>query len=126
MSWVNTLLRNVAVGLGFIRRPDLISQLVSDHPAPEVMQSGVLYIVGGAKFQKWAMFRCPRYEDEIIQLSLMASRRPSWTVTIDFMGRPTIHPSIRQTSGSYAHFWLKKGYVNWCADSGHHSHNSHV
>jgi len=118
MSWVSTLLRNVAVGLGFIRRPDLIGLLVADHPVPAAMQSGVIYIVGGPGYQKWAVFRCPRYEDEIIQLSLMANRRPRWTVTTDFIGRPTIHPSVRQLDGSFAHFWVKGGRVEWCADSG--------
>ncbi len=118
MSWVSTLLRNAAVGLGFIRRPELVSLLVSDHPMPATMQPGVIYIVGGPGYQKWAVFRCPRYEDEIIQLSLMANRRPRWTVTADFIGRPTIHPSVRQLDGSFAHFWVKEGRVEWCADSG--------
>lgn len=118
MSWIIRLLRNVAVGLGFIRRPDLIGLLVADHPVLAAMQPGVIYIVGGPSYQKWAVFRCPRYEDEIIQLSLMANRRPRWTVTIDFIGRPSIHPSVRQLDGSFAHFRVKRGRVEWCADSG--------
>lgn len=118
MSWIKTLLRNVAVGFGFIQRPELISLLVSDHPVPEVVRAGVIYIVGGSGYQKWALFRCPKYEDEIVQLSLMASRRPRWTVETDFIGRPTIHPSVRQLDGSLAHFWVKRGRVEWCADSG--------
>lgn len=125
MSWVSTLLRNVAVGLGFIRRPDLIGLLVADHPMPAAMQPGVIYIVGGPGYQKWAVFRCPRYENEIIQLSLMANRRPRWTITADFIGRPTIHPSVRQLDGSFAHFWVKGGRVEWCADSGRRATDKH-
>lgn len=124
MSWVSTLLRNVAVGLGFIRSPDLIGQLVSDHPAPAAMQPGVIYIVGGAGYQKWAVFRCPRYEDEIIQLSLMPNRQPCWTIRTDLIGRPTIDPSVRQLDGSFAHFWVKGGRVAWCTDSGQDNKNS--
>ena len=118
MSWFRTLLRDIAVHLGFIRSPELISQLVFEHPAPEAMQPGIIYIVGGPGYQKWAVFRCPRYKDEIIQLSLMANRRPRWTITTDFIGRPTIHPSVRQLDGSFAHFWVKRGLVEWCVDSG--------
>lgn len=118
MSWIRTLLRNVAAGLGFIRRPELVSLRVSNHPLPEDMQPGVIYVVGGPGYQKWALLRCPGYEDEIIQLSLMANRRPRWTVATDFIGRPTIHPSVRQLDGSFAHFWVKGGHVEWCADSG--------
>jgi len=118
MSWFNTLLRKAAVGLGFIRRPDLISLPVSDHPVPEAIQPGVIYVVGGASYQKWAVFRCPQYENEIIQLSLMANRRPRWTVTTDAIGRPTIHPSVRQLDGSSAHFWVKAG----CVVSGNSPH----
>ena len=118
MSLFRTLLRNVAVRLGFIRNPELISLLVSNHPAQEAMQPGIIYIVGGPGYQKWAVFRCPRHKDEIIQLSLMANRRPRWTITTDFIGRPTLHPSVRQLDGSFAHFWVKRGLVEWCADSG--------
>ncbi len=55
---------------------------------------------------------------EIIQLSLMQNRRPSWDVTIDSLDRPTVSPSVRQLEGSYAHFWIKKGSVEWCGDTG--------
>jgi hypothetical protein len=120
MAWFRTLIRNIAVGIGVIRRPDLVSQLVSDHPAPAAMQPGVVYIVGGLGYQKWALFRCPENEDEIIQLCLMANRRPRWTIKTDIIGRPTIHPSVRQIKGSFAHFWVKAGQVEWCADSERH------
>lgn len=118
MAWLKKLLRDGAAALGLIRRPELIGMVVSDHPAPEAMAPGTIYIVGGPGYQKWAVFRCPRHEDEIIQLSLMPNRRPRWTVTLDFLERPTIHPSVRQLDGPYAHFWVKAGCVEWCADTG--------
>lgn len=118
MQWVNKLLRKCAVALGFVRKPDLVGIVVSDHPPPEEMALGIVYIIGGPGYQKWAVFRCPRHEDEIIQLSLMPNRRPRWTVTLDILDRPTIHPSVRQLDGPYAHFWVKAGRVEWCADTG--------
>lgn len=118
MAWLKILLRNFAVGLGVIRRPELVSMLVYDHPAPGEMRPGVIYIVGGHGYQKWAVFRCPFYHDEIVQLSLMGKHRPRWSIRADIIGRPTIHPSVRQLDGSFAHFWIKGGHVEWCADSG--------
>lgn len=118
LSWFKKLLRECAVSVGIVRRPELIGVPVGDHPLPETMEPGKIYIVGGPRYQKWAVFRCPKHEDEIIQLSLMQNRRPRWTITLDFLDRPTLHPSVRQLDGAYAHFWVKAGQIEWCGDSG--------
>lgn len=119
MRTIASLLCNLLSWLHLVPRPIFTTQFTADHPDTESMSNGHIYIVGGKKYSKWAYFRCPADQDEIVQLSLMPQRRPCWTVSIDFLGRPTISPSIRQTDGSYAHFWVKKGAVIWCADSGH-------
>ncbi len=77
-----------------------------------------MYVVGGRDYQKWAYFMCPSGNGELTQLCLQKNRRPHWKVSADFFGRPTVHPSIRQLEGSYAHYWVKKGSVEWCADTG--------
>jgi hypothetical protein len=118
MVKVQILLLWLLVALRLVRRPDLMANLVADHPDPDDMKVGMIYIVGGAGYRKWAYFRCPADHEEIIQLSLMRDRRPRWTVTTDLLGRPTIDPSVRQLDGSYAHFWVRKGRIEWCADSG--------
>jgi hypothetical protein len=116
-----SLLRYLLIALGLVKKPELVAQLVSEQPAPESVAPGVVYIVGSPDYQKWAVFRCPDHESEIIQLSLMPNRRPRWTVQADFFGRPTIHPSVRRTDGSLAHFWVRAGRIEWCADSGRSS-----
>lgn len=118
MRWLKKAARSAAVRLGLISRPDLIVRFVADHPHQEAMEAGVIYVVGGRGYQKWALFRCPHHKEEIIQLSLMPNRRPRWTITADFLERPTLDPSVRQLAGSYAHFWVRRGKVDWCADSG--------
>mgnify|MGYP003700617147 CR=1 FL=1 len=122
MPWLKRIVCHIAVDLGFIDRPDLTTLAVNDHPVPGEMESGVIYVVGGPGYQKWAILRCPRHENEIIQLSLMAGRRPRWSIKTDILGRPTIYPSVRQLEGSFAHFWIKSGRVEWCADSGRAPH----
>ncbi len=118
MSWLKKSVREAWIWLGIIPRPELVVRSVGAHPAPQEMEAGVVYLVGSQGFQKWALFRCPGHEEEIIQLSLMPNRRPRWAVTSDFFERPTIDPSVRQLEGSHAHFWVRDGTVAWCADTG--------
>lgn len=124
MAWLKALIRNIAVGIGVVQQPALVAQFLTDHPVPDAVQTGVVYIIQGSGYPKWAIFRCPKHEDEIIQLCLMENRRPRWTVKTDLFGRPTIHPSVRQLEGSFAHFWVKAGYVEWCPDSGRPLHKT--
>ena len=118
MAAIQAFLLWLLVALRFARRPELMATLVADHPDPDAMRVGMIYIVGGASYRKWAYFKCPADHEEVIQLSLMPERRPHWKITTDILGRPTIHPSVRQLDGSYAHFWVKNGRIDWCADSG--------
>lgn len=124
MTRLKAVLRNIAVSIGVIRQPAFVVQFLMGHPVPNTIQSGVVYIISDSGFLKWAIFRCPKHEDEIIQLCLMEKRRPRWAVKTDLLGRPTIHPSVRQLEGSFAHFWIKAGHVEWCTDSGYISRNT--
>lgn len=112
------LIRRLLILLGLIRRPDFLIRRVDQHPMDDEIQEGIVYVVGGKDYQKWAYFRCPTDRTEIIQLSLMQKHRPCWRVQWDWLQRASIHPSVRQTAGSYAHFWVRRGVVNICADSG--------
>lgn len=118
MGSIKTLWRVLLIWLGIIPRPDLLVRVISDHPTPASIESGCLYVVGGPGYKKWAYFRCPADRKEIIQLSLMPNHRPRWDVSIDFLNRPTVNPSVRQLEGSCAHFWIKRGCIKWCADTG--------
>ena len=110
--------RTLLVWLQIIPAPDLLAQTIASHPSPDDLEIGWIYIVRSSGYLKWAYFRCPANADEIIQLPLMPNHRPRWNVAIDFFQRPTISPSVRQLDGSYAHFWIKRGRINWCADTG--------
>ncbi len=119
MERLKVMWRRLLIWLGVISKPDFLALLVTDHPLHDSIRPGYVYIVGGNGYQKWAYLRCPSStSNEVIQLSLMPNHRPRWQVKIDRLGRPSIYPSIRLTDDSYAHFWLKKGMIKWCADSG--------
>jgi Family of unknown function (DUF6527) len=59
-------------------------------------------VLAGKGYRKWAWFRCPADTSEVIQLALMQSRRPRWGVSVDLLGRPSLHPSVRQLEGGIA------------------------
>jgi hypothetical protein len=102
--------------LGLIRKPDFFGVEVTDHPEDAAIKEGMIYIVRSGAHRKWAYMRCPDAPDEVIQLSLMKERRPNWDIKSDFLGRPSVSPSVRQLTGSYAHFWLRHGHVDRCPD----------
>ncbi|MGB4950377.1 MAG: DUF6527 family protein [Rhizobiaceae bacterium] len=66
---------------------------------------------------KWACFRCPCGCGETIKLSLSKNRRPRWTAISDWLKRPAISPSVRQTNECRCHFWIRQGRIDWCKDS---------
>ncbi len=115
---LNRWLLQLLVWLHLVAGPDLVGELVAVNPANEAVPPGRLIVVGGRGYQKWAYLRCPCGCGEVIMLSLAKSRRPRWSVTVDWWGRPTVKPSVRQTMGCYSHFWIRQGVVDWCPDTG--------
>ncbi|WJY23323.1 DUF6527 family protein [Fontisubflavum oceani] len=53
-------------------------------------------------------------------MSLSKNRRPRWTAMSDWLRRPTISPSVRQTNECRCHFWIHQGRIDWCNDSPRH------
>ena len=114
----SNLIRQILVWLRFIPKPDFDTQIVLTHPNPENIRLGQITVGGDSKYQKWACFRCPGGCGESILLSLNQNRHPFWKVTLDWLGRPTLYPSIRQLNKCRCHFWVRQGIVEWCPDSG--------
>jgi hypothetical protein len=112
------LLRQLLVNIGIIRRPDLVGRVMDRHPTPDELPPGVLVVVKDGEHLKWACFRCPGGCGEKLQLSLNPRRRPRWTVGLDWLRRPNVTPSVHQLNTCRCHFWIKRGGVEWCADSG--------
>ena len=118
MERLRGLCRVVLEGIGWLPRSHLIASVQDAHPDPERLTSGRLVIVRSSGLDKWGCFRCPGGCGEKLQLSLSQQRRPRWSIAIDRFGRPCVSPSIRQTNACRCHFWIKKGRVEWCRDSG--------
>ncbi len=129
---VRILLKNFAIGVlrcglkwTSIRGLQFTARMSAHHPELATLKPGILYVVGGIDYQKWAFLTCPCGCAESIMLSLSKKRRPHWQVDVDWLNRPTVRPSIWQTEGCYSHFWIKKGTIHWTPDSGR-PHRSRV
>lgn len=114
---LNFLLRLLA-WLGIIAKPDMTVRYSETHPTLAALKDGELVIVRSGDFSKWACLRCPCGCGEKIALSLNQERRPSWAVAVDWLERPTVTPSVWQTTGCYSHFWIRAGCIAWCPGTG--------
>lgn len=104
--------------LGIIAKPRFLARYSETNPAKDRLSESDLVIVRSGDFLKWAVFRCPCGCGEKLSLSLASNRRPSWRVTMDWLSRPTVSPSVWQRGGCHSHFWLRRGNVEWCPGTG--------
>ena len=87
-------------------------------PPNESIAEREFIVVVHKKLPLWAMFKCPCGCGYAITLSLQKSHRRKWVLKPSKEGRPTLSPSVWQTSGCYSHFWLTDGRVYWFAGTG--------
>ena len=112
------LVLRALVALRLVDRPELVVRIVDRHPAPEDLRSGEMIVVRERGRQKWGCLLCPGDCGERIQLALTPHRRPRWLIRLDFLGRPSVTPSVRQINSCQCHFRIVNGNVRWCGDSG--------
>jgi hypothetical protein len=80
---------------------------------PDSLQQRRLYIIGSDA--PWAAaFLCPCGCGQVIHLSLLSDDSPSWSVSFNRDGLPTLFPSVWRTKGCRSHFFLKQGSIVWC------------
>ena len=116
---LGSLIRVCLESAGLIRRSALTGLVRAEHPGMDELADGRLCVVRDGGIEKWACFRCPGGCGHKIQLSLNPNRRPRWIVRLDWLDRPTLSPSVHQTNECRCHFWVRRGHVEWCRDSGH-------
>ena len=90
-------------GVSFVFRKDV----------PEVVDRGVIYIIGERPYF-WAItFCCPCHCGEIITLNLLKDANPKWRFFIKW-GKVTLYPSVWRRVGCKSHFRIIKNKVVWC------------
>lgn len=100
--------------VGLFSRPHFLAVDVDESPDDAGLVSGVIFREVRGGYEKWLHLKCPRC-GEHIQIPLAGNER--WKVKIDWLRRPTIHPSIWQTGSCQAHFFVRAGGIDWCPDA---------
>ncbi len=94
---------------------DLDATIVREQPVEGLLVPGRVYVERRAGFLKWVHFACPKC-GEPIQLPIGA-KPDSWSVSVDWLWRPTVRPSVWETESCGAHFFITKGEIRWCAEA---------
>jgi hypothetical protein len=81
---------------------------------PDALSLGTIYIAGENGRYWAAAMCCPCRCGAAVHLSLVKEDAPSWYLTFDRKGRPTLSPSIWRTSGCRSHFFVRHGMIIWC------------
>ena len=89
----------------------LIVSRVED--APDVVNQGIIYLIGDAPKPWAASFLCPCGCGETISLSLISTDQPSWRAKISKNGLISLSPSVWRTRGCRSHFFILEGRVVW-------------
>ena len=66
----------------------------------------------------WAIFKCPCGCKKVISLPLQKKHNPHWELKCSIEGKPTLYPSVWQNKGCLSHFWIVKGKIEWCSNTG--------
>jgi len=110
---MNILTRFFTWLLGLLGGPRPYS-VRSVEEVPDQLDPGTVYLIGEGQHTWFAVLQCPCGCNEILQLSLLPEGRPRWTVTHHADGTISLSPSIWRQVGCRSHFWLRRGYVEWC------------
>ncbi len=97
--------------LPFMARPPFLTVVVSECPSGEELRSGIVFVEIRGGHLKWVHLQCPKCGDHI-QLPLAGGQR--WSIEVDWLRRPTLAPSIWERATCGAHFFVRRGGLQWC------------
>lgn len=64
--------------------------------------------------EDWSVgMRCPCGCKQRVELPLVREAKPSWKLTLEQDGSPTLTPSVWLREGCRSHFFLRRGRVQW-------------
>ncbi len=65
--------------------------------------------------EDWSVaFLCPCGCGDRLELNLIPEINPSWKITVNAQGYPTLYPSVWRKKACRSHFWMRNGIVTWC------------
>jgi hypothetical protein len=95
-----------------VKQAQLTVEMVDEKP--DAPQEDVLYLIGENDDLWAAQMHCPCGCGEMIDLNLMDSIRPRWTVVEEWDGTFSLSPSVWRRRGCQSHFFVKRSEILWC------------
>lgn len=103
LSWIELLGR-----YGIWTRPLLLTSVVPEAPDDAELSDGLLFLEVRGGHRKWVYLRCPQCGERI---QIPVAGLNGWKITVDWLRRPTLRPSIWQRGGCGAHFFVTRGRI---------------
>ncbi|UYV12372.1 MAG: DUF6527 family protein [Phycisphaera sp.] len=113
MSWFRRLwswFKNL-----FVERPSTF-ETARVEEAPEILRPQTVYLIGEDGGIWSVAMRCPCGCGADIHLSTVGGR-PRWSVRTEEDDTVTLSPSVWRKAGCKSHFFLRRGMIQWCAES---------
>lgn len=89
---------------------------VVEEALPQKIADKTIYIVQEDGFLEYASMLCPCGCGTMLYMNLIPDMRPFWNVTWHENGTVSLYPSVWRQKTCKAHFWFKKGQVQWCTE----------
>lgn len=113
MSWFGRLARWARESSWRWRHRPYRARFV-DERLPKRLKRRMLYIVQEDGFQEYAAMVCPCGCGDVLHMNLLPDERPCWTFTRHENETASLHPSVWRTKNCGAHFFLRRGEIQWC------------
>jgi len=81
--------------------------------APDVLDEGIVYVVGADGYDWSALMRCPGGCGKTLEMNLLPTAEPVWRITEHKDGAVSLHPSVWLKTGCACHFVLQRGAIQW-------------
>jgi hypothetical protein len=82
-----------------------------DEELPDRLAFRRVYALGQPAWR--AVFACPCGCGDAVELSLVDSIPPSWTLRRDAAGRATFSPSVWRQRACNSHYFIQNGQIRW-------------
>jgi hypothetical protein len=113
MKWIRRLVRRAYDRLYDRLIPRYRTLFVEDM-LPKSLRRCTLYIVREDGILEQAAMSCPCGCGRVLQMNLLSDERPCWQLTQHNDGSATLHPSVWRKKDCGAHFWFRRGRIQWC------------
>jgi hypothetical protein len=81
---------------------------------PDLFKPLTVYLCGEGEYMWAAAMICPCGCKDVINLNLLKTVRPRWSVKEHPDRTITLTPSVWRQKGCRSHFLLRRGRIDWC------------